>query len=98
MAAKMPLEVLFEHALAYPAELRDAYVNKACGRDETLRKELASLLAAYEEALAYFARLTVGVRVLVAFPPPPLTRSAHRYLLQHAEESQKPITNGQQLS
>src|SRR5262245_36712524 len=39
------IERLFHEALEYPAEERDSFVDRACGADEDLRREVKSLLA-----------------------------------------------------
>src|SRR4029453_12826744 len=41
---------LFEAALAQPGHQRAAFLDEACGRDETLRREVESLLAHEREA------------------------------------------------
>jgi Protein kinase domain len=44
---------VFEAARALPADARTPYVRDACGGDDDLRQEIASLLAAYEPAASF---------------------------------------------
>ena len=63
------LETLFGQALALPPEQRPAFLDEACAGDDALRAELASLLAHYEEAPAYFDDLGDAVP-MPALPAP----------------------------
>jgi tetratricopeptide (TPR) repeat protein len=51
------MALLFERALAVPAELRDRFLHEECQDDRALRDELASLLEAHDTASDYFDRL-----------------------------------------
>ncbi|HEX2781182.1 MAG TPA: hypothetical protein VHM30_16900, partial [Gemmatimonadaceae bacterium] len=44
------VDVILQVALERAPERRDAYVREACGGDEPLRREVASLLAAHDAA------------------------------------------------
>jgi serine/threonine protein kinase len=44
------VKVLFRSTLEHPAEKRQAYLDRACGSDSTLRQEVESLLASYSES------------------------------------------------
>ncbi len=50
------VEALFEEAIELPPEEREAFLEKACGEDESLRKDVETLLAAYEEAPTFLER------------------------------------------
>jgi serine/threonine protein kinase len=43
-------EALFEAALAFPAEQRSAWLNKACGQDEQMRQRIELLLRSHDQA------------------------------------------------
>src|SRR5215831_1874720 len=43
------IKALFAGALERDAGQRDAFLDKACGQDQELRRELASLLSAHEK-------------------------------------------------
>src|SRR5262249_45987417 len=47
--AQQPEEILFTAALQRPPEERAAYLNQACGGNQTLRRRLEALLAAYNQ-------------------------------------------------
>lgn len=48
------LEELLEDTLARPAGERDAFMDRACGADGALRRELGELVSAHDPAAAYF--------------------------------------------
>ncbi|MGV8042166.1 MAG: tetratricopeptide repeat protein [Thermoanaerobaculaceae bacterium] len=48
------LEELLEDALARPAEERDVFLDRACGGDGALRRELGELVSLHDPAAAYF--------------------------------------------
>ena len=57
---------LFEKAMALPAEERSSFLEDACGDDEKLRDELASLLANSEKAPPFFESLGEVLPILRA--------------------------------
>ncbi len=59
---------LFQDTLERPAEAREAYLQKACGDDDVLRREVEALLAAGREAGDF---LSEPARIDEAEPPPP---------------------------
>ncbi|NUR18426.1 MAG: serine/threonine protein kinase, partial [Gemmatimonadaceae bacterium] len=48
------IDTILQIALEREPERRDAYVREACGGDEPLRREVASLLAAHDSAPGLF--------------------------------------------
>ncbi|HYK89834.1 MAG TPA: protein kinase [Acidobacteriota bacterium] len=56
------LKGLFSEALSRPADVRDSFVGKACGRDHELRAEVLRLLAAHERAGSYLSNPAVAVQ------------------------------------
>ena len=57
------LAVLFEQVIELPVEKRATFLDEACGKDETLRRELDSLLACYNQASPFFDSLESVVPV-----------------------------------
>jgi len=57
------LSMLFESALSRPAAERDLYLDEACSGDATLRRELASLLAAHTSAAEHFDALAASLHL-----------------------------------
>ena len=65
--------LLFDEALSMPPEKRLAFLDDVCRDNDALRDELASLLAAYDEATAYLGDLAEALRM-----PLPVTVSDER--------------------
>ena len=59
---------LFERALEVPAAERGAFLDRECGTDADLRREMDSLLAAHESSTEFFDTLTDDI-VSPAFAP-----------------------------
>ena len=55
------LEALFAEALEREAGERARFLDEACGADETLRRELAELLAAHDAATGFFDDLSAEI-------------------------------------
>ena len=81
MSSSLPLErwreidTILQIALEREPERRDAYVREACGGDEPLRREVASLLAAHDSAPGLFlerpAAEALGIVAPIAPEPVP---------------------------
>ena len=69
MIQRDELGVLFDRARALPPEQRDAFLEDTCRDHAALHEELVSLLAAYEEAPAYFERLAETMRSDTSLTP-----------------------------
>src|ERR1051325_661374 len=59
---------LFHDALALGGEARDAYLARACAGDDELRREVESLIGAYEENEDFLEQpvLSLGMRLLAS--------------------------------
>src|SRR5690606_2090369 len=57
------VETLFEQAIDLSPSEREAFLARACGPDQALRRQVEALLAAGEGADAYFARLAQRIGV-----------------------------------
>jgi len=60
------LETLYEQAVALPEAERAAFIERECGDDDALRRELASLLAFSPTAEEFFTRIGGDVRDAIA--------------------------------
>ena len=75
---------VFEAARALPGEARSPYLLEACAGDENLRREIESLLTAYERAAGF-----LEAPVAQTFPHLPVAASlAHRRIGPYAVSSQ----------
>ena len=61
---------LFHRALEQPPDQRDAFLNAACGEDQQLRDEVATLVASYERAGAFLQQPAAGSTALRDTLPP----------------------------
>jgi len=61
---------LFESALERAPDERSAFLDQACDGDESLRREVESLLASYEEGESFMERPAVAVAAESLVDPP----------------------------
>lgn len=64
MDERHEIQQLFESALQYSPEKRQEFLDRECGSNQELRRELESLLAAHEETRSFTAEPTVVGAVL----------------------------------
>jgi eukaryotic-like serine/threonine-protein kinase len=68
MEHRKQVEEIFHEALERDPTERDAYLRKACGNDSGLRREIADLLAHYEQSAGFEPWAAVAAAQLIAAP------------------------------
>ena len=80
MGADTIKQILFE-AIELPPDQRDAFIAEQCADDETLRRQVASLANAYDNARSFLADETVGHPPVDATPDLPAGSQVGNYTI-----------------